>query len=137
VRIYVDALLTNDHFARLLPNRSPEPCGFAEWDACLSDPAYSPYLVREWLDKWKIDLVFTGFWIGEGRPKFFSVCVNPPLRCGDVWQFERFEEALEAHGRLVTICRREAEKEGGWPTPHRGRSDGGAEPVSDEHPRPI
>ena len=109
----MNALLTNDHFARLSPDRTPEPCGFVEWDACLSDPAYSAYLVRGQLDKWQVDLVFTGFWIGEGRPKFFSVCVNPPLRCGDVWQFECYEEALEAHGRLVATCRREAEGEGG------------------------
>ena len=58
------------------------------------------------MDKWLVDLVFTGFWIGEGQPKFFSVCVNPPLRCGDLWQFERYEEALEAHGRVVAACRR-------------------------------
>jgi hypothetical protein len=107
----MNALLTNDYFARLSPDQTPEPCGFKEWDACLNDPAYNPYLARERLDKWKVDLVFTGFWIGEGRPKFFSVSVNPPLRCGDLWQFERYEEALEAHGRMVATCRREAERE--------------------------
>jgi hypothetical protein len=99
----------NDHFARLSPDRRPEPCGPVEWDTSLNDPAYTPYLVRGRLEKWQVDLVFTGFWIGEGTPKFFSVLVNPPLRSGDLWPCESYEEALNAHGRVVAACRRESE----------------------------
>ena len=87
----MNAPLTNDHFARLSPERTPEPCSPEEWAACLGDPAYNPYLARRRWDRWQVDLVFTGFWIGEGRPKFFSVSVHPPLRFGAVWQFERYE----------------------------------------------
>jgi len=101
----------NEHFARLSPEGEPERCLPAEWQDWLSDPAYNPYLARERFDKWKIDLVFSGFWIGEGAPKFYSVSVNPPLGCGDLWQFECYQDALEAHGRVLAACRRESERE--------------------------
>jgi hypothetical protein len=101
----------NDHFARLSPDRRPEPCGPVEWDASLNGPEYTPYLVRGRLEKWQVDLVFTGFWIGAGTPKFFSVSVNPPLGSGDRWQFERYDEALETHGRVLAACRCESEAE--------------------------
>ena len=104
-------LFPNDHFARLSPDRMPEPCGPEEWESCLNDPEYTPYLVRGRLAKWQVDLVFTGFWIGEGTPKFFSVLVNPPLRSGDLWHFEGYAAALDAHGRVVAACRRESEME--------------------------
>ena len=104
----MNAPLTNDHFARLSPDGRPEPCGPVEWEACLNDPDYTPYLVRGHLEKWQVDLVFTGFWIGEGTPKFFLVLVAPPLGSGDLWQFERYEEALAAHGRVLAACRGES-----------------------------
>ena len=107
----MDDPFMNDHFARLSPDGRPEPCGPEEWEACLNDPEYNPYLVRGRLEKWQVDLAFTGFWIGEGAPKFFSVSVNPPIGSGDLWHFERYQEALEAYGRVLATCRRESETE--------------------------
>jgi hypothetical protein len=101
----------NDHFARLSPNQKLEPCGPEQWEACLNAPGYTPYLRRGHLDKWQVDLIFTGFWIGQGTPKFFLVSVNPPLGSGDLWQFGSYEEALDAHGCVLAACQRESEVE--------------------------
>jgi hypothetical protein len=44
------------------------------------------------------------------RPVFYAL-LNPPLGSGDLWQFERYEEALDAHGGVLTACRCESEAE--------------------------
>ena len=109
--------LMNDYFARLSPDGRPETGGLEQGEASLVDPEYNPYLVRNRLGKWQVDLVFTGFWIGQGTPKFYSVSVNPPLRSGDLWQFENYEEALHAHGRVIAACRCESEADTALPGP--------------------
>jgi hypothetical protein len=97
------------HYARLSPQREPEPCSPEQWQAWVDSAQYAPVLVRERWAGWQVDLSFTGTWLGRGTPKFFTVEVTPSSHVGSLRQFATYEQAWLAMVRVLAECWLQAE----------------------------